>query len=91
MGRDVFEFETDCFTASARAFKRSTAGAQEILAEACAVEVDPRRDKERVRHGGVLSFVAIVEAYGIACSFVDGIQGREWPEAVALEHDGASP
>lgn len=79
MGRDVFDVETDCFTAAHRAFIRATEGAKEILAEA-RNDVDPRADKERVRHAGVLSFVAIVEAYGVACSFVDGMTGREWPE-----------
>lgn len=82
MGRDVFEVETDCITAANRAFKRSVAGAAEILHEAVTVEVDPRHDKERVRHGGVISFVDVVEAYGVACSFVDGMLGREWPEEI---------
>jgi hypothetical protein len=80
MGRDVFDVETDCITAANRAFKRSIAGAIEILHEAITVEIDPRYDKERVRHGGVISFIDIVEAYGIACSFVDGMMGLDWPE-----------
>ncbi|HMY19712.1 MAG TPA: hypothetical protein PKA58_25475 [Polyangium sp.] len=80
MGRDVYEVEADCITAANRAFKRSIAGAAEILREAYTAWVDPHADKKRVRHGGVLSFVEIVEAYGIACSFVDGVMGREWPE-----------
>jgi len=80
MGRNVLEVEADCFTAANRAFRRSVAGAAEILREAYTAEVDPFRDKERVRHAGVLSFVEIVEAYGIACSFVDGMLGLNWPE-----------
>lgn len=53
MGRDVYEVEADCITAANRAFKRSIAGAAEILREAYTAWVDPHADKERVRHRGV--------------------------------------
>lgn len=78
MGRNVLEVEAECFTAAHRAFCRAVGVADDILREASR-EADHMRDKERLKHEGIVPFVKVIEAYGVACSFVDGMHGREWP------------